>query len=100
MDASQSPLVAPFAAKAQHEGVYTLITKRNGCASNPVTVTVSIDNKPGKPSLLRQSDPVRRANPSAGMQQPQCGPICMDFTKRQHHYYYHKFSDDQQCDNR
>ena len=46
-----SPLVTNSAVKSIHEGVYTLITKQNGCSSNPVTVTVNITAKPVKPSL-------------------------------------------------
>ncbi|MDX1913351.1 MAG: gliding motility-associated C-terminal domain-containing protein, partial [Saprospiraceae bacterium] len=46
-----TPLVTTCAVEAQHEGLYTLITKRFGCSSNPVTVQVNINPKPPKPSL-------------------------------------------------
>lgn len=49
--ANQSPLVTNNAVKAIHEGVYTLITTQNGCPSIPVTVTVTVNVKPPRPTI-------------------------------------------------
>ena len=46
----QNPQVAPSAVKTLHEGKYILVTKRNGCFSNPDTVMVNINPKPPTPS--------------------------------------------------
>jgi gliding motility-associated-like protein len=48
---AQSPTVTNSAKKAIHEGVYTLITQQNGCNSVPVTVTVTVDSMPARPSI-------------------------------------------------
>ena len=50
MDTVQSPLVTNCAAQI-HDGIYTLITKQNGCSSLPVTVTVDVKTKPAAPQL-------------------------------------------------
>lgn len=44
------PLVVNCAAQI-HEGIYTLVTTRNGCSSPPVTVTVEVGTKPPAPQL-------------------------------------------------
>lgn len=49
-DTVQSPLVNNCAAQI-HDGVYTLITKQNGCSSLPATVTVDVKTKPAAPQL-------------------------------------------------
>ncbi len=51
-----SPSVTDSADKAMHEGVYTLTTMQNGCVSDPVTVTVTINPKPSKPQLSGNLD--------------------------------------------
>ena len=48
---SQNPLVTPNAVKTLHEGKYILVTKRNGCFSNPDTVMVNINMKPPRPGV-------------------------------------------------
>jgi gliding motility-associated-like protein len=48
---AQSPTVTNNAVKSIHEGVYTLVTRQNGCNSIPVTVTVTVDSMPARPSI-------------------------------------------------
>lgn len=47
----QNPLVTNNAVQSLHAGNYILVTKRNGCFSNPDTVRVNINLKPPKPSI-------------------------------------------------
>lgn len=47
---NQYPLVTNCAAQI-NEGIYTLITKQNGCSSAPATVTVEVGVKPPPPQL-------------------------------------------------
>ncbi len=46
----QNPLVTNSAV-LQDAGKYILVTKHNGCSSNPDTVTVAVKPKPAKPSI-------------------------------------------------
>ena len=55
------PLVTSCAAQV-NEGIYTLITQRNGCFSTPVTVTVEVGTKPAAPEITGETNVCEGAN--------------------------------------